>query len=188
MASKPFVPTVWPQDGLNPPTGYTNLPKIDPMNAKNVKREYFVYSGRIDAMPFDTTQTIVIPIGNDADFWYTQLTAQVFVTFTGAFPPVAYTATALQVTVKDINSGFQQFNPSVSIDALRINDTTYGGLGTATATANISADTAVPNYVVRGGGLEVTAVGRPIAGLPGATVLYMQFSFIGWKEYQHVAT
>lgn len=167
----PIKPQVWPQDDLQPPSGYGRMPNPSPENAEIVRNEPFVYGGFL-SVPAASTYSLVIPIQADADFWCNQIIALCTVDGNSG----GATSGTCQIT--DIRSGYQFFYPNGQIGIFL--SVSYGSGGSTFQ--RLQGTLIQPYCFTRNGGVRVD-INNPNP----ANVLGFHLAFCGWKEYEYVS-
>jgi len=164
-----LAPLKWPQDRIVAPKnyGYT-LPQVGHVNDVNVKREYYQYAGAVLDLARGEERTVVIPVTNDADYYWSQISA--FVIFTVG--QTLASGNGLLMSVSDAQSGYRYHRPGYQLE-----------MATSVRTRG---EVLSPNFTVRGSGLNCQFFSEPKAGARVGYDIY--FTFIGWKEYRNVAT
>ncbi len=106
----------WPQDTLRVPDGYGRMSLIGKQNDVSIGREYFTNSGSLTGFPVGNgvSRIINIPVGNDGDFWLTNVV--IAVVNTDGVTVVDTQDVTVQLT--DSVTGYNVYTPFIHINTL----------------------------------------------------------------------
>lgn len=177
----PLTPTVWAQDTLVTPPGWGVMPDVDLVNAVNVRREYFCYSGAfntvgstltLDGRTYNTT----INFDPDGDFWISSIALSIYRPSTSLF----ITNYVGEVQITDNLANHNLFTPSVGSSALLANPMNRVNTAGAVNITNMME----PYCMRRGSSMTWTLVTSV-----NATILPLVFfAMSGWKEYENASS
>lgn len=180
----PLIPYEWPQDKLEQPWGRGEMPRINAFNAAVTKREGFSIPVRFDGVTWGTTQTVIVPTEQSADFWCTDIiTINPFNNATG-LPTGAHNNPYL--TIKDLRTDIRLCDAPVAWQYFSQPNVVAAGLVPVGNSAAVQVRNPFePFCFTRDGGISVTLMSQAAAA---AAVNYsFLMVFVGWKEYANAA-
>lgn len=178
----PLPQFAWPQDNLQPPHGFGDMPRVDHGNRLISKNTPFVYGDNKVMLQANGSQSMFIKIEPDADFWCDQIIMDIGTPF-GASTRIQLFPNAQPLQIEDGRNGFQFMFGSVTTDMFFNNTTStvFGGGGASIAPliVRMNATLSQSYCFTRNNVIKITST--PIFD----QTLFM--AFIGWKEYEYAS-
>ena len=174
----PLPPTNWPQDALVVPDGYGLLSDIDEVNKKGVRQEYFCLAGNTPFLSYGQRALLNLNAPEAGDFWIASI-CWFAVRDTAGFL-LATTVVDADITLTDMQTGYQFFSPSAPLTLFRC----LGSLGDQ-AGGRFRQILEEPYCLRRQSGLSLLVQMQTLTTNLSTHSIF--FTFDGWIEYKNAS-
>lgn len=173
----PFKQINWPQAVLDPPRGWGGMARVDQLNDKLIKREFYSLTGTTEEQAYGTTQQFLVPTPDYGDFWVHGIVIQPY----SVDGETLTNNVDFRLQIEDVRNGYELFYPDIR--------GTFFRLGQSPGSLARPGDVLPlfePYCFTRTGGARLTFTLD--AKNPAFTDSYQfEFALVGWLEYAHAS-